>query len=143
MGLIYLVDTNIVSEILRPHPNPQVQHFWGAYQGHMGISATTWHELIFGLHRMPESRRKRAIQSFLFDMVKDVMPIFPYDEMAAVWFARERVRLTNIGQTPSYADGQIAAVSATNNLTLVTNNERDFANFSGLVIENWFDLRVS
>jgi tRNA(fMet)-specific endonuclease VapC len=67
------------------------------------------------------------------------VPILPYEDLAAKWHARERARLSAIGQRPGFADGQIAAVSAANNLTLVTNNIRDFEMFQGLDLENWHE----
>jgi tRNA(fMet)-specific endonuclease VapC len=47
--------------------------------------------------------------------------------------------LSEIGLTPAFADGQIAAVASTNQLILVTRNLKDFINFRDLTIENWFD----
>ncbi len=61
----------------------------------------------------------------------------PYDGRAAQWHAAERARLTRIGKTPPFADGQIAAVAVVNDLTLVTANAADFANFQDLRIQNW------
>ena len=58
---------------------------------------------------------------------------------AAHWHATEWSRLVGLGQTPAFADGQIAAVAAVNSLVLVTRNVADFAAFQGLVIENWFE----
>jgi tRNA(fMet)-specific endonuclease VapC len=57
---------------------------------------------------------------------------------AAEWFAEERARLSQIGRPPSYPDGQIAAIAATNDLILVTRNTTDFADFIDLQVENWF-----
>ena len=64
--------------------------------------------------------------------------ILPYDEAAADWHADERARLSAIGLTPPFADGQIAAVAAVNGLVLVTRNVADFQHFQGLTIENWY-----
>ncbi|MBW4515079.1 MAG: hypothetical protein KME11_07630 [Timaviella obliquedivisa GSE-PSE-MK23-08B] len=66
------------------------------------------------------------------------MPLLPYAAAAAEWFAQERARLSAIGKTPAYADGQIAAVAQVNNLIVVTNNVKDYADFQNLQIENWF-----
>ena len=65
------------------------------------------------------------------------MPILPYDASAARWHAAERARLEKIGKTPSFADGQIAAIAAANALVLVTANTEDYAGFKGIEIENW------
>ena len=61
------------------------------------------------------------------------------NQPTAKWHAHERVRLSAIGKCPSFADGQIAAVSATNNLSLVTNTINDFEMFQGLNLENWHE----
>jgi tRNA(fMet)-specific endonuclease VapC len=52
------------------------------------------------------------------------------------WHASERARLTAIRKTPSFADGQIAAIAAVNDLTLVTATISDYANFTDLWVEN-------
>ena len=66
------------------------------------------------------------------------IPLLPYDANAAKWHAEERARLVTIGKTPSFADGQIAAIAKVNNLILVTNNVSDYADFLELKLENWF-----
>ena len=65
------------------------------------------------------------------------MTILPYDRPAAEWHAAERARLGLAGQTPPFADGQIAAVAQVNGLTLVTANISDFQNLRGLRVEDW------
>jgi tRNA(fMet)-specific endonuclease VapC len=66
------------------------------------------------------------------------VPILPYGAEPALWFAQERSRLMSLGRTPSFADGQIAAIAYTHNLVLITNNVSDYADFQNLQIENWF-----
>jgi tRNA(fMet)-specific endonuclease VapC len=63
--------------------------------------------------------------------------LLPYDSRAARWHAEERARLQAKGLTPAFVDGQIAAVAATNNLTLVTRNVSDYKRFRGLKIVSW------
>ena len=70
-------------------------------------------------------------------IVKRTMPILPYDDRAAEWHAEERARLSLKGLTPSFVDGQIAAISVVNGLILVTRNIDDFKQFLRLKIENW------
>jgi tRNA(fMet)-specific endonuclease VapC len=65
------------------------------------------------------------------------MPILDYDELAAEWHAAERARLVARGETPPFADGQIAAIAQVNDLTLVTFNDVDFRRFDGLRILVW------
>jgi tRNA(fMet)-specific endonuclease VapC len=66
------------------------------------------------------------------------LPVFDYDINAAKWHAQERARLSKIGKTPAFIDGQIASIAFCNDLILVTNNVADFQDFEHLIIENWF-----
>lgn len=139
MALNYLLDTNILSEPVRNMPNAHVMAQMQARTGKIAIAATSWHELLFGLFRMPASHKQSIIEHYLLKTVQTEIPILDFDADAAAWFAKERARLTQIGRSSSYPDGQIAAVAATNNLILVTRNVADFANFDALQVENWFD----
>lgn len=71
--------------------------------------------------------------------VESALPtILPYDKASARWHAKEQARLLKIGRPAPFADSQIASIAVVNDLTLVTRNERDFANFRDLRVENWF-----
>lgn len=139
MEIKYLLDTNILSEPVRKSPNPRVVTHIREAGDTIAIAATTWHELLFGVLRMPASRRRAALEQYLFNTILTEIPILPYDEEAATWFAQERARLSGSGLSPSYPDGHVAAVAATNDLVLVTRNVADFAEFSDLRMENWFE----
>jgi len=134
----YLLDTNILSEPVRKSPNQAVVTRIQEAGYAIAITATIWHELLFGVLRMAASRRRAALEQYLFNTIRAEIPILPYDEKAATWFAQERARLSRTGLSPSYSDGHIAAVAATNDLILVTRNVADFSQFSDLKIENWF-----
>ncbi|HSS51272.1 MAG TPA: type II toxin-antitoxin system VapC family toxin [Thermoanaerobaculia bacterium] len=139
MSLRFLLDTNVVSEPPRPAPNPGVLRKLGQYEGMVGIAAVVWHEMLFGLERLPLSRRRRDIENYLLRVVLKTMPILAYDAAAAEWHARQRARLVGMGKTPAYSDGQIAAVAKVNNLILVTANRAHFEPFDDLAIEDWRD----
>ena len=94
-------------------------------------------QLLYGYCRLSPSKKRAAIESFLFDVVAPSIPVLPYDENAAHWQAAERARLTDIGKTPAFADGQIAAIAKVNDLVLVTFNTSDFENFKDIQIEDW------
>jgi tRNA(fMet)-specific endonuclease VapC len=138
MALIYLVDTNTISETEQMQPNPTVIGRLEEQQGQIARASVTWHELLYGYHRLPESRRKQRVGYFIQHTLRLNIPILSYDMKAAEWFAEERARLSQIGRPPSYPDGQIAAIAATNELILVTRNVTDFTDFIDLQVENWF-----
>lgn len=65
------------------------------------------------------------------------MAILTYDQADDEWHAAERARLTAIGKTPPFVDGQIMAIAQTNGLILVTLNLADYAAFVGVKMEDW------
>lgn len=136
MSIAYLLDTNIVSEPLRPRPDEHLLQHLLQHQGEMAIAAVVWHELLFGAERLPPSRKRSAIEQYLTDVVAATLPVLPYDARAAAWHAGERARLVSAGRTPSFVDGQIAAIAAVNDLTVVTLNAGDFTDFD-VAVETW------
>jgi tRNA(fMet)-specific endonuclease VapC len=134
----YLLDTNTLSEPLRPLPNPRVMERLVQY-GHACATATVvFHEMLYGCYRLPNSRKRQVIAAYLQEAVESKLFLFPYSTEAARWHAFERARLVNQGQTPAYGDGQIAAIAAVNGLVIVTNNSADYLCFQGIQLENWF-----
>ena len=137
MSLKYLLDTNIVSEPLRPKPQHSVIRKLSRHENEIAISSVVWQELQFGAERLPASRRRDAIVQYLDEVVLATMPILDYDRAAAEWHAKERARLVERGAAPPFADGQIAAIARANELILVTFNDADFRQFQGLRVLNW------
>jgi tRNA(fMet)-specific endonuclease VapC len=132
----YLLDTNVVSELSKPRLNVTLMLVFGTKRDDIAISSITLHELRFGIERAAYSAKRDLLEEFFRDTVL-LLPVVPYDDKAALWHAAERARLVGAGKTPSFADGQIAAVAAVNQFTLVTANVADFTHFSGLEIEDW------
>lgn len=137
MSLKYLLDTNVISEPLRPSPRSAVLRRLRRHEGEIAIPSVVWHELRFGVERLSLSRRREAIDMYLEDVVLATIPILDYDRAAAEWHATERARLAGRGETPPFADGQIAAIARVNGLTIVTFNETDFRRFRGLRVTSW------
>ncbi len=137
MSFQYLLDTNTLSEPAKPIPNENVLGQLNIHQSEIVTASIVIHELMYGCLRLPESRRRDALWNYVQESVLS-LPIFSYDCQSAEWHAQERARLTKIGKTPAFADGQIASIAFCNNLILVTNNVADFQFFEGLRIENWF-----
>ena len=132
----YLLDTNVVSEPTRPRPAAEVTARLQASIERCAIASITWHELRFGIERLPDGRRKDSLADYLRLLAPQV-PILAYDQRAADWHARMRVREAGSGATRPFADGQIAAVAAVHGLTLVTRNRPDFDGIDGLLVESW------
>ncbi len=138
MGLMYLLDANILSEPVKKQPNQYVIAALSDHAGQYCTCATVWHELIYGIALLDPSKKKDSLRAYLESLTRGGLTILPYDERAARWFAHERARLSRVGITVPMADGEIASISAINNLTLVTRNVGDFKNYEGLALANWF-----
>jgi tRNA(fMet)-specific endonuclease VapC len=137
----YLLDTSIVSSPISKVPSPEIVKRLGTHGHECAIAAPVWHELIYGCQRLPEGKRRDALDAYLQDVVLTSFPVLPYDEAAAAWHGRERARLDGLGKSAPYTDGQIAAIAAVNDLVLVTANVKDFTRFKGITIENWSKRR--
>ncbi len=133
----YLLDTNIVSEPLRPRPAAGIMRRLREHDGEIAIPSPVWHELRFGCARLPRSRRRDAIERYIEDVVRISFPVLDYDREAADWHAKERARLSAGGRTPPFVDSQIAAIACVNGLTLATSNMGHFRAFQGLEVESW------
>ncbi|MDB4917601.1 MAG: PilT protein domain protein [Gemmatimonadetes bacterium] len=137
----YLLDTNIVSAPIARRPDPNIVQHLEERGLECAIAAPVWHELTYGCRRLPRSRRRSALETYLNDVVHASFPILPYDETAATWHGLERARLEALGRPAPYVDAQIAAIAHTNTLVLVTVNTKDFAAYSDLEVENWSKRR--
>lgn len=99
-GIRYLLDTNILSEPLRPRPNSIASSSLRSSSEELATASVAYHEICFGCQRLPNSSKRRAIAAYLQEGVKTKLVILPYDVEAAEWFAIERARLVGLGCTP-------------------------------------------
>ena len=137
MSIRYLLDTNVLSEPIKSHPDARTLESLSEHDGELATCSVVWHELCFGVARLATSKKRAAIETYLDEAVRSILPILPYDQEAAAWHARERARLSRRGRPPSAADGQVAAIASVNDLIVVTANVKDFRRFKDLVVEDW------
>ncbi|MGT2493305.1 PIN domain-containing protein, partial [Cupriavidus basilensis] len=78
----WLLDTNIVSETMRPRPDAGVMANLARFDGELAIPAPVWHELRYGWLRLPDGQRKDAVGRFVQE-VAGSLPVLPYDSAAA------------------------------------------------------------
>jgi tRNA(fMet)-specific endonuclease VapC len=133
-----LLDTNVLSEPLREHPHPGVMEQLQRAAHQLHTASVVIHELAYGLERLPSGRKRQRVAAYLDGLLASGLAVLPYDSKAALWHGEQRARLEAEGRRPPFADGQIAAIAATNDLVLITRNLRDFTDFQGLQLHNWF-----
>lgn len=137
MSLLYLLDTNTISEPLKPSPNRQVVERIKLYHARIALPVFVVYELIRGAYQLPESQKRLRVLRYIENTIHK-LPILSYTQASAQWHGREAARLQSIGKSPPFIDAQIAAVANTNNLILVTRNTADFKNFDDVQLDNWF-----
>lgn len=138
----YLLDSNVISEIIKPEPSFSVIKKLAEHSGDCAISVTTWHELIYGIEQLEESYRKTQLSNFIQNDVKQSFKIIPYTENTAKLHAEIRAKLKKEGILLPFADSQIAAIALENRMTLATKNTKDFVQITKyfpLQIENWWE----
>lgn len=115
-----LSDTNVISELMRPAPDPSVER-WASQQAGLCVSVITIDELTFGLRRRGNPRLTAWFDRFITQVtVLDItMPV-------ARRAGEMRAMLQGQGQSRTQADMLIAATALIHGLTLVTRNTRDF-----------------
>lgn len=138
MSLIYLLDTNTISEATKPSPNSQVIEKIDRFQAQIALPIFVVYELTRGAYQLPESKKRSRLLRYAEKTIAE-LPVLLYTEKSAIWHGKEAARLQSIGKSPPFIDAQIAAVAVTNNLILVTRNTADFQHFADLQLENWFE----
>lgn len=133
----FLLDTNTLSEPVRPRPSARLLEKLQTHRLELATATIVIHEMVYGLAKLPSSRRKEAIHAYFEQVVLREVAILPYDLEAARWHGEERARLEKLGRPTPFRDAQIAAIAKTRGLVLVTANERDFRGLRDLEVENW------
>ncbi len=141
MNLGFLLDTNVLSELMREQPHPQVLD-WFASQAvnQLQTSAVTHAEILTGIALLPAGKRRQAMAlaaSQIFE--EDFMGrCIDFGGLAVAQYALVKAQRQLAGRPIDTADAQIAAIALAANLTLVTRNTKDFEGIDGLeVINPW------
>jgi tRNA(fMet)-specific endonuclease VapC len=134
---MYLVDTNILSELIKRHPNPNVLSRLGSKPAHtLFTSPICIMELRF------RSALREDFEKFWQKITKEIISrinIIPIGEKEALAAGDILADLRKSGQTLGLEDVLIAATALTNQFTMVTANYRHFSRIKGLRIENWLE----
>jgi len=128
----YMLDTNICIYLMRHHPPEVAERFATLEYGDVMMSSITLAELRYGVECHPESRV--AAETALLALLADV-PVLAFDGDAATSYGIVRAAVRD--RKRDALDRLIAAHAIGLSVTLVTNNEADFKDYPGLVIENW------
>ena len=133
----YLLDTNIISEVIKESPEAKVLEFLKDIEDTY-LSAVTVHELYFGVRRLPEGKKRKLITTGIDSLIKAYkqktldVGVSEMDLAATL-----RVEAQQQGKVLHFADSLIAATAQQNNFILATRNISDFDSLKIALINPW------
>lgn len=135
-----LLDTNIVSEVMKPRPADTVVAWLNDQNSEkLYISAITVGEIAFGLRILPDGKRRAGLRERFEKFVTLAFDqrVLAYDESAARVYGELMGERRELGLPMSAPDGQIAAIARLHHLAVATRNVRDFES-CGIEVVNPF-----
>ena len=138
--MIYLIDTNVLSELPKRRPDPAVID-WFAAQTSLALSAVTLEELTYGIARARPEQAQR-LERWLQKLLTIPPVIVPVDERVAHIAGRLRAERDRAGRAVAQADMLIAACALLTGSVLVTRNVRDFEG-CGVPVLNPFSTKAT
>ena len=136
----YLLDTNCISEAVRPRPEPRVMSWLrAADEAMLFLSVLTLGEIRKGVASLAQSRRRTLLESWLNTELRARFSarILVVDAAIADRWGLLAARAKKKGQTLSAIDGLLAATAIHHNLTIVSRNENDFGGMQVQVLNPW------
>lgn len=136
----YLLDTNVISELVAKQPNPQVVLWIDALDvDSVYLSAITIGEVSKGIEKLPDAPRKDALRAWLNDdlLVRFDDRILSLDVDVMLTWGRLTAQMERIGRLLPAMDSLIAALAIHHNCSLVTRNEDDFKGTGATIINPW------
>ena len=132
-----LIDTNVVSEIMRATPHKRVLEFLNDGD-ELWLSSILIHELEYGVQRLPRGRKRLALRNSMRNVLTEYRDrILDVDAQAAVWAARFRAQARSLGRALDLGDALIAGTARSHELAIATRNVRDFAGLDISVVNPW------
>jgi predicted nucleic acid-binding protein len=135
-----LLDTNVVSEPMRHHPDRRVQDWLDAQAIEtLYLSTVSLSELLLGIESLPAGKRRTALAAALAEQIESLFEgrIVPFDVAAAEAYAKVVARARRQGHAISVADGQIAAIAAARSLSIASRDQAPFLAAGLAVINPW------
>ncbi len=124
-----VLDTNVISEVMKPRPRPKVLAWLDECATEsLFLSAVTCAEIGFGLHSLPRGKKRRILEE-RFQVFLDhgfEGRILPFDAPSARFYGEIMGNRRSLGRPMSILDGQIAAIARAHRFSVATGNVKDF-----------------
>lgn len=134
-----LLDTNVLSELMRPEPEQAVMDWFARHPGNLFfVSAITQAEINLGIALLPAGKRRNRLAAAASEMfsLDFAGRCLAFDAAAAVLYAKVVTGRRHAGRTISTEDAQIAAIALAHGQPLATRNTKDFEHIAGLTVHN-------
>jgi predicted nucleic acid-binding protein len=135
-----LVDTNVVSEPMKPAPAANVRTWLNEQTpGQLYLASTSLAELLLGIEFLPSGKRRQGMRQDLVEVIGTLFGprVLPFDQAAAEAYATLVARARAAGRAVAMADGQIAAIAASRGFAVATRDEAPFAAAGVKTINPW------
>lgn len=141
--MTYLLDTNVVSELIKPNPSPSVSLFVDAAEDRLHISVITLAEIGFGIASLNHGRKRLALEQWLMQDIpaRFGRRILDVDRAAAAAWGELMALSSRTGANLHAMDGLLAATAVAHKMTLVTRNLRDFSKLGVKLLDPWTEQR--
>jgi toxin FitB len=135
---VIVVDTTVVSELMRPSPSVAVTEWVRDCDDDLCTTSITVAEIRHGIERLPAGRRKDALRATADDIFTAFdEQVLPFDAHAALRYATIVAQRDQPGRPIDGFDAQIAAICRTHQAVLATRNLSDFGDTGIDVIDPW------
>ena len=135
-----LLDTNVISELMRPAPDQRVRAWLDDLgSSALATSAVTITEIVFGLNRLPDGKRRSALIDRFDALVlgPPSLPILPLDEASGRFAGEFRALRERLGLGSSPSDMMIAGIAMANGARFATRNTADFSGLPIDLLDPW------
>ena len=133
----FLLDTNVISELVKPAPNRSVVEFLSTLDN-AWLSILSLHEITYGLGLLPRGKRRSELEEKLQLLLSEYSDmVIPIDQSEADQAAFIRVQAKHQGRVIHLADALIAGTAKVHNLSVVTRNVDDFLGIDIGIINPW------
>jgi tRNA(fMet)-specific endonuclease VapC len=130
-----VLDTNAVSALMKGDPR-FIEKLAGANKGGVSVPQPVLAEIAYGIERLPQSKRRQALQE-RFDLMRSEIARSSWSDEVSECFGRIKATLEREGRCIEDFDAAIAAHALARDATLVTANLDDMARVPGLKVEDW------
>jgi len=138
-----LLDTNVISELMRSSPDQNVVHWASSFPRHsLFTSAISEAEILYGISILPEGKRKSDLKNAVKQIFTTDLKgrVIPFDSDAASAYSLIASKRRKIGNPISQFDAQIAAIAHSRGSALATRNVNDFEDCGIEVINPWPEI---